>query len=107
MVMRGEIWLVRLDPTEGHEIQKTRPCVIISPPELHNYLRIVMVAPMTTGSYFAPYRIPITFGKRTGLVLLDQIRTIDKKRLIKKLGKTSDKTLGKILDTLQKIFSLN
>lgn len=105
--MRGEIWLVRLDPTEGHEIQKTRPCVIISPPELHNYLRIVMVAPMTTGSYFAPYRIPITFGKRTGLVLLDQIRTIDKKRLIKKLGKTSDKTLGKILDTLQKIFSLN
>jgi mRNA interferase MazF len=74
----GEVWLAALDPILGSEIQKTRPCVIISPPELHDFLRTVTVAPMTTGSRPAPYRIPIRFKRKNGLILLDQIRTLDR-----------------------------
>jgi mRNA interferase MazF len=72
MVTRGEVWLVCLDPTVGSEIQKTRPCVVISPPELHDYLRTIIVAPMTTGSKAAPFRVPVSFQGKTGLILLDQ-----------------------------------
>ena len=85
-VVRGEIWLAALDPTIGSEIQKTRPCVIISPPEMHDYLRTVTVAPMTTGSHPAPYRIPLRFRRRNGLILLDQLRTLDRLRLVRRLG---------------------
>jgi mRNA interferase MazF len=105
VVGRGEIWLATLDPTVGSEIQKTRPCVIVSPPEMHDYLKTVIVAPMTTGSNPAPYRIPVTFRKKTGLILLDQIRTIDKTRLVKKMGATTDKTLIDVLKTLQEVFT--
>ena len=105
MVRRGEIWLAALDPTVGSEIQKTRPCVIVSPSEIHDYLRTVIVAPMTTGSKPAPFRIPVTFRKKTGLILLDQIRTLDKTRLVKKVGATSDKTLTDTLRTLQEVFT--
>ena len=105
MVRRGEIWLAALDPTVGSEIQKTRPCVIVSPSEMHDYLRTVIVAPMTTGSKPAPFRIPVTFRKKTGLILLDQIRTLDKTRLVKKVGATSDKTLTDTLRTLQEVFT--
>jgi mRNA interferase MazF len=103
--MRGEVWLAALDPTVGSEIQKTRPCVVISPPEMHNYLRTVMVAPMTTASHPAPYRIPVAFGGKNGLILLDQIRTLDKKRLVKRLGAISDKTLSDTLSTLREVFA--
>src|SRR5712664_1127506 len=101
MVRRGEIWLAALDPAVGSEIQKTRPCVIISPAEMHDYLKTVIVAPMTTGSKAAPYRIPVTFQRKKGLILLDQIRTLDKSRLVKRMGMTTSKTLSGTLDVLQ------
>jgi mRNA interferase MazF len=105
VVRRGEIWLAALDPTVGGEIQKTRPCVIVSPPEMHDYLRTVIVAPMTTGSKPAPYRVPVTFRKKKGSILLDQIRTIDKARLVKKMGATTDQTLIDVIHTLQEVFA--
>jgi mRNA interferase MazF len=105
MVKRGDIWLVNLDPTVGSEIQKSRPCVVISPPEMHDYLRTVVIAPMSTKSRPAPFRIPVTHGGKKGLVLLDQIRTVDKTRLIKKSGTASQKTLSVTLQTLQEVFT--
>jgi mRNA interferase MazF len=105
VVTRGEIWLVQLDPTVGSEIQKTRPCIVVSPPEMHGFLRTVIVAPMTTGAKPAPYRIPITFEKNKGLILLDQLRTVDKTRLIKRVGRATEKTLAATLQTLQEVFA--
>jgi len=104
MVTRGEVWLVTLDPTLGSEIHKTRPCLIISPPEMHDYLRTVIVAPMTTGARPAPYRIRVTFQGKQGLILLDQIRTLDKVRLVKRLGNIGSATLASALRTLQRVF---
>lgn len=104
-VVRGEVWLANLDLTVGSEIQKTRPCVVISPPELHDYLRTVIVAPMTTGSQPAAFRVPLTFQGKTGLVLLDQLRTLDKMRLVQRLGAVQPATLEKILSTLQEVFA--
>ncbi|ESQ77809.1 type II toxin-antitoxin system PemK/MazF family toxin [Asticcacaulis sp. YBE204] len=106
MVKRGDIWLTNLDPTVGSEIQKTRPCVVISPPELHDYLRTVIVAPMTTGSRPAPFRIDLTFDGKTGLILLDQIRTLDKTRLVKRLGAVPDTVLIETLATLREVFEV-
>ena len=103
-VKTGEVWLANLDPTVGSEIQKTRPCVVISPDEMHDYLRTVIVAPMTTGSRPAGFRIPITFQGKSGLILLDQIRTLDKSRLAKKVGAIHGATLEKTLRTLQAVF---
>lgn len=103
-VKTGEVWLANLDPTVGSEIQKTRPCVVISPAEMHNYLRTVIVAPMTTGSRAAGFRIPVTFQGKAGLILLDQIRTLDKTRLVKKVGSVHSVTLEKTLRTLQAVF---
>lgn len=105
MVKRGEIWLATLDPTIGSEIQKTRRCVIISPPEMHDYLRTVIVAPMTTGSRPAPFRIPVSFEGKKGLILLDQIRTLAQTRLAKRLGAVTPKTLLATLATLQMVFA--
>jgi mRNA interferase MazF len=104
VVARGDVWLVALDPAIGSEIQKTRPCVVVSPPELHDHLRTVIVAPMTTGSKAAPFRVPLTFLRKKGLILLDQIRTVDKTRLVKKAGAVSDLALSNALSTLQEIF---
>lgn len=104
MVARGEIWLAALDPTVGSEIQKTRPCVVVSPAEMHDYLRTVIVAPMTTGNKPAPYRIAVTFQDKTGLILLDQLRTLDKARLVKKMGTLSASTLAATLETLREVF---
>jgi len=101
----GEIWLACLDPTVGSEIQKTRPCVLVSPAEMHDYLRTVIVAPMTTGSRPAAFRIPISFQGKSGLILLDQIRTLDKTRLIKRVGAVHPATLDKTLRTLQVVFA--
>jgi mRNA interferase MazF len=105
VVNRGEIWLVNLDPTVGSEIKKSRPCVVVSPPEMHDHLRTVIVAPMTTKSRAAPFRIPVTHGGKHGLILLDQVRAVDKVRLVKKLGAVSAKTLVATLDTLQEVFA--
>ncbi|SPR96784.1 type II toxin-antitoxin system PemK/MazF family toxin [Cupriavidus taiwanensis] len=105
MVARGDVWLVALDPTVGSEIEKTRPCVILSPPEMHDYLRTVTVAPMATGSRPAPFRIPVTFQRKTGLILLDQLRTVDKSRLVKRAGGLSDRTVADTLRTLREVFA--
>ncbi len=102
---RGEIWLVALDPTVGSEIKKSRPCVIISPPELNEHLRTVIVAPMTSKSFPAPFRVPVTHAAKKGLIVLDQIRTVDKIRLFKRLGTVNTKTLSKVLTTLQEVFA--
>lgn len=103
--MRGEIWLVNLDPTLGSEIKKSRPCVVVSPAEMHDHLRTVIVAPMTTKSRPAPFRVSVTHGGQKGLILLDQMRSVDKARLTKKLGVVSAKTLLGTLVTLQEVFS--
>lgn len=105
MVERGEVWLVALDPTLGSEIQKSRPCVIVSPLEMNEHLRTVIVTPMTSKGRAAPFRISVSFKRKQGLILLDQIRTVDKVRLIKKEGAVTDKTLSNVLRTLQEVFA--
>src|SRR5436190_8726519 len=84
--MCEEVWLAALDPTVGSEIRKTRPCLIVSPPEMNDRLRTIMAAPLTSGSRPAPSRVPVSFQGRAGLILLDQLRTLDKARLIRRLG---------------------
>jgi len=104
-VKRGEIWLVNLEPTVGSEIQKSRPCVVVSPAELNETLRTVIVAPMTSKGFAAPFRVPVTHAGTKGLIVLDQLRTVDKLRLVKKLGAVSAKTLTSVLVTLQEVFA--
>jgi mRNA interferase MazF len=105
LLKRGEVWLVNLDPTVGSEIQKTRPCVIVSPPEMHDFLRTAIVAPMATGSHCAPFRIPVRHAGKQGLILLDQIRAIDKARLVKRSGIISPAALSATLAALAEIFA--
>lgn len=105
MVTRGEVWLVALDPTVGSKIRKSRPCVIVSPAEMHDHLRTAIVAPLTTGSRSAAFRIPISFQGKDGLILLDQIRTVDKLRLVRRLGTTPASTLARTLAVLQQVFA--
>lgn len=104
-MIRGEIWLVNLDPTVGSEIRKTRPCVVVSPAEMHDHLRTLIVAPMSTKSFGAPFRIGITHGGKKGLILLDQVRAVDKVRLVRKLGAVLPKTLTATLSALQEVFT--
>ena len=105
MVKRGDIWLVNLDPTVGSEIKKSRPCVVVSPAELNNNLRTVVVAPMSSKGFAAPFRVPLTHAGTKGLIVLDQLRTVDKERLAKRLGALSAKTLATTLSTLQELFT--
>jgi mRNA interferase MazF len=104
-VARGEVWLAALDPTVGSEIQKTRPCVVVSPPEMHEHLRTVTVAPMMTGSRPAPFRVPVRLEGKSGLILLDQLRTLDKQRLIRRLGAVERSTLRTTLARLCDVFA--
>jgi len=104
-VRRGDVFLISLDPTTGGEIQKTRPCVVVSPDELNAHLRTFIVAPLTTGSHSYPFRIPCRFAGRTGYVVIDQIRTIDRQRLVRRLGRLSPTTLGRVLGILQEMFT--
>ncbi len=106
IVSRGEIWLINLNPTLGSEIKKTRPCVVVSPQDMNDYLRTVIIAPMTTKGRAAGFRVPITHDGKKGLILLDQMRAIDKTRLVKKLGTIGAKTLHSTLNTLQETFAL-
>ena len=103
-VRRGEIWLAALDPTIGAEIQKTRPCAVVSPPEMHDFLRTITVAPMTTGSRPSPYRILVRFRGKDGLILLDQMRTLDRQRLVRRLGIVTGVTLRLTLAALREMF---
>ena len=105
LVTRGDVHLVRLDPALGSEIRKTRPCVVISPDELNQHLRTVIVAPMTTGGHAYPWRLACRFQNRSGFVALDQIRTVDSERLVKRLGRLSSGTTTEVLDTLQEMFA--
>jgi mRNA interferase MazF len=104
-VKRGEIWLVNLDPAVGSEIQKTRPCLVISPPEMHDYLRTCLVAPMTTASLPAPFRIAVRHGGKAGLILLDQMRAVDTTRLVKRSGKVAPAVLKAVLAALAEVFA--
>lgn len=104
MVKRGEVWLVNLDPTVGSEIRKSRPCIIISPQELNEHLKTVIVAPMTSQGFAAPFRIGLRFQDKDGLILLDQIRTLDKSRLIRRMGKLPAETLAQTLKTMREVF---
>jgi mRNA interferase MazF len=103
---RGQVYLVRLDPTLGSEIKKTRPCVVVSPNELNEHLRTVIVAPMTTGGRVYPWRPRCRFQGRAGVVALDQIRTVDLERLGKGLGQLEYETVLAILERLQEMFAL-
>lgn len=104
-VRRFDVFLVNLDPTVGSEIKKTRPCVAISPDDLNRYLRTVIVAPLTTTVRNFPPRVRCLFQGRHGEVVLDQIRTVDKQRLLKNLGTIGRQTQTKILSTLSELFA--
>jgi mRNA interferase MazF len=106
-IVRGQVYLVRLDlnPTLGSEIKKTRPCVIVSPDELNQHLRTVMVAPMTTGGRAYPWRPRCRFQGRDGFVALDQLRTVDTERLLKSVGQLEPQTVLVVLRTLQEMFA--
>jgi mRNA interferase MazF len=101
---RGEVHLVRLDPTLGSELQKTRACVIVSPDELNAHLRTVIVAPMTTAGRAYPWRIRCRFQRRSGYVVLDQFRTVDRERLVRRLGALPGETMSEVLARLQEMF---
>ena len=105
VVKRFEVYLVNLDPTVGSKIKKTRPCLIISPDEMNRHIATVIIAPMTTKSRNYPTRVSCKFQGKSGQVVLDQLRTIDKKRLAKKLGRIDKKTQQSVLLTLAELFA--
>ena len=102
---RFDVYLTNLNPTVGSEIQKTRPCLVISPDEMNRHIRTVIIAPMTTADKDYPTRVSCTFKNKKGQIVLDKIRTIDKTRLVKKLGTINPETQLKIITTLQRLFS--
>jgi mRNA interferase MazF len=105
VIKRFDVYLVNLDPTVGSEIRKSRPCLVISPDEMNQYLATVIVAPMTTKGRDYPTRVPCTFKGKSGQVVLDQIRTIDRSRLIHKEGKIDQFTQDKVLSILAEMFA--
>jgi len=102
---RGDVLLVALDPTRGSEIRKTRPCVVISPDELNRHLRTVIVAPLTTGGQTYPWRVACRFQQRDGFIVLDQLRTIDRERVTRKLGRLAPAALSATMALLQEMFA--
>ena len=102
---RGDVFLIELDPTRGSEIRKTRPCLVVSPDELNQHLQTVIVAPMTTGGQAYPWRVRCRFRERAGYVAIDQLRTVDSGRLVKRLGRVSPGTLTAVLAILQEMFT--
>src|SRR6476660_7789989 len=105
VVQRFDMWLVNLDPTLGSEIQKTRPCLIISPDEMNRHIATVIIAPMTTGGNAYPTRIACEFEGKAGHVVLDQLRTADKVRLVKRIGRLSDAEQKSVLQALADLFA--
>jgi mRNA interferase MazF len=105
VVRRFEVYLVRLDPTEGREIRKTRPCLVISPDEMNRHIDTVIVAPMTTKGRPYPTRIPVRFQRKTGQIVLDQLRTVDKIRLVKRLGTIAPNTADHVFTLLTELFA--
>lgn len=102
---RGDVHLVRLDPTLGSELQKTRPCLVVSPDELNDHLRTVIVASMTSGGRAYPWRVPCRFQRRSGFVALDQLRTVDAERLVRRLGRLEQPGITTVLQRLQETFA--
>lgn len=102
---RDEVWLVALDPTQGSEIQKTRPCLVVSPDEVNTYLRTVIVAPITTVERSYPTRVRITFQRKRGQVALDQIGAVERERLVRKLGAAPAKTAQTVGSVLVEMFT--
>ncbi len=105
VIQRFEVYLVNLDPTVGKEIKKIRPCLVISPEEMNSYVATVIIAPMTTKGCDYPTRVKCRFGGKDGQIVLDQLRAIDKPRLVKKLGKISLKTQKEVLSVLLELFA--
>ena len=105
VIRRFEVYLINLDPTIGKEIKKTRPCLIISPDDMNKYISTIIIAPMTTKGRNYPTRIPCQFDGKDGQIVLDQIRTVDKIRIIRKLGKINTSTQKEILTALTELFS--
>jgi len=105
VISRFDVCLVDLDPTLGYEIKKTRPCLVISPDEMNRHIRTVIIAPMTTAGREYPTRIDTSFEGKKGQIVLDQIRPVDKKRLVKVLGKIDDQTASRVLQTLSAMFA--
>ncbi len=104
-IRRGEVYLVALDPTRGAEIRKTRPCVVVSPDELNQHLRTVVIAPLTSVTRPLPFRVTCTFQGRRGQVVTDQLRTVDRERLVRRLGRLSDETRLAVLAVLRDMFA--
>ena len=105
MAARGEVYLVQLDPTRGSEIRKTRPCLVVSPDELNHDLRTVIVAPMTTGGHAYPWRVQCRFEGHVGFIAIDQLRTVDIERLVRRLGRLAPGSLATVLTVLQEMFA--
>jgi mRNA interferase MazF len=105
VVKRFDVYLINLDPTIGKEIQKIRPCLIISPDEMNDHIATVIIAPMTTKSHDYPTRVMCRFEGKDGQIVLDQIRTVDKSRLVKKLGKINVTTQKNVLAVLMEMFA--
>jgi mRNA interferase MazF len=105
VINRFEVYLVNLDPTVGFEIQKTRPCLVVSPDELNHHVKTVIVAPLTTKGQDYPTRVACRFKGKAGQVVLDQIRTVDQRRLIKRLGRLDATIAAKVLEVLQEMFT--
>ena len=103
--MQYEVFLINLDPTIGHEIQKTRPCLVISPDEMNENINTVIVAPMTTKSHEYPTRIKVKFQGKNGWIVLDQIRTVDKRRLVKRLGKIDKIVIRKVKAVIKEMLA--
>ena len=107
VVRQFEVYLVELDPTKGSEIKKTRPCVVISPNEMNNFLNTIFIIPLTSTKRAYPTRVDCIFQNKEGQVAIDQMRAVDKVRLVKKLGAFKDKIfMEQVMDTLQEIFTL-
>ena len=105
VVQRFDVWLVALDPTVGREMQKTRPCLVVSPDEMNAYIATVIIAPKTTRGRDYPTRVPCQFEGKSGQVVLDQLRTVDKTRLVKRLGRLDMAIADAVLDVLTELFA--
>lgn len=104
VISQYDVFLINLDPTVGHEIKKTRPCIVVSPDEMNKYIKTVIIAPMTTKGKTYPTRIKVQFQNKQGWIVLDQIRTVDKRRLVKRLGNLEKETIIKVKETFREMF---
>jgi len=102
-IIQYHVYLINLDPTVGHEIKKTRPCLVISPLEMNRHLNTVMIAPLTTKSHAYPSRVSLQFDKKQAWIVLDQIRTVDRARLLKELGKLDMRHIQKVKDVIKEM----